>query len=158
MSALPPGLIHRLGNGGEQILDDPPLAGLDFCLYGKPRANRLIAPRNPDRVGVQPDSRGVDQTDLHRAALVILERPAVLRQINRVAADRFDHAFDQALVSEVIRLQLDSDALAFADEADVLVLDLRLDHDLRFVGRRSYRVLAPSALGRVAPLRRWLRE
>jgi hypothetical protein len=117
---------------------------------------RLIAPCNPDRVGEQPDPRGVDQPDLHRAALVIVERPAALRQINRVPADRFNDAFDQAVIGEVIRLQLDANRLAFADEADVFVLDLRLDHDLRFVGRRFYKELAPSALGRVAPLRRWL--
>jgi hypothetical protein len=158
MSALPPCLIHRLGNGGEKILDDPSLAGLNLCLHGESRPNLLITPRNPDRVGEQPDPRGIDQTDLHRAALVILERPAALRQINRIAADRFNDAFDQAVVGEVIRLQLNPDALAFADEADVLVEDLRLDHDLRFIRRRFCKELAPSALGRVARPRRWLRE
>jgi hypothetical protein len=48
-SSLPPGFIHSLRDGAEQIINNPPFVGLYFYLTGKSRTDGLVSPAHADR-------------------------------------------------------------------------------------------------------------
>ena len=113
-------------------MDNPPLAGLDLGLDGQTRLDAVAQRRT---VGVARRARhgnlgSIDQPRLDGSAILIAHAARrSIALVDRIAADVFDRAFDQAVFGEVERFELDCHALPDLHEPDVLVLDERLDRN-----------------------------